>query len=214
MQKPIKALTNFSKYADPKLALTGKTILQSMTGNANFTNPTPSLAALQKTSNNFGAAMLDAANFDRNKIAIKNQYRLQLIEFIRQLGYYVNMVSMGDVPTLTSSGFPLSKVPERIHITAPKHLTILQGLNPGSLICKIPAVKGAKGYFYEISADHFTNNANWLSIPNGRTSYQFNNLLQGQKYWFRVAAVGTHNQLLYSTIVFQYVIQRSMDMAA
>lgn len=214
MQKIIKALINFSKFTDSKLEQVCKAILQAMNGNANFKVPIPTLQAIQEAVDLYSTALIEAASRDRNKIALKNQYRSQLTELMRQLGNYVNTICMGDITMLTSSGYPLGKIPAPVHILAPKNLSILQGLNAGSIVCKISSVKGAGGYLYEICADAVIKNGNWISVPSSRTSFEFTDLEQGQKYWFRVAAVGGNNQVVYSNEVYQYVMQRNMEAAA
>jgi hypothetical protein len=147
-------------------------------------------------------------------VALKNQYRLELENLMRQLGNYVNTICMGDEAILATSGFELSKQPEPRHITAPENLTLSQGANAGSMMCKVKSVKGASGYLFEATADPITKNSNWISMPSSRTKFEFENLEQGKKYWFRVAAMGSNGQVIYCNEVFQYVLQRSIDAIA
>ena len=214
LQRIVKALISFIKLTDSKLELMCNSIMQAMTGNANFTTPIPTLPVIQDVLDNYSAALIAAASRDRNKVALKNQYRNQLIELMRQLGNYVNTVCMGDVAMLTSSGFTLSKLPLPRHLTVPQNLIILQGLNVGTMVAKVNPVNGATSYLFEVVADSPNKNGNWLSFPSSRTKFEFEGLTQGQKYWFRVAAVGTNGQVVYGSEVSQFVMQRNIDMAA
>lgn len=210
----IKVLINFSKFADSKLEAVCKAILKAMTGNSNFPTPTPTLVVIQDALDNFSNGLTAAATRARNAVALKNQYRKVLIGLMRQLGNYVNTICMGDVAMLTISGFALSKLPEPRHIEAPQNLVVLQGQNIGSLLCKIKAVQGADSYLFEYTTDPVTKDTNWISIPSSRKKLEIEGLEQGQKYWFRVAAVGSNGQVVYSVEVFQYVMQRSINAAA
>ena len=210
----MKVLISFIKFSDSKLELMCNTIMQAMTGNANFINPIPTLPAIQDVLDNYSAALIDAASRDRNKVALKNQYRSELTELMRQLGNYVNTVCMGDVAKLTSSGFTLSKLPLPRHIGVPQNLIILQGINAGVMVAKVNPVAGATGYLFEVVADMPNKNSNWAIFPSSRTKFEFEGLTQGQKYWFRVAAVGTNGQVVYGSEVSQFVMQRNIDMAA
>ena len=96
----------------------------------------------------------------------------------------------------------------------PENLILSQGLNAGSILCSINAVKNATGYLFEATKDPVTENSNWISIPCTRTKCEFEGLEQGEQYWFRVAAVGSNGQVIYSNIVFQFVLQRTLDIAA
>ena len=51
-------------------------------------------------------------------------------------------------------------------------------------------------------------------MADSRVKFEFTGLEQGKKYWFRVAAVGSNGQLVYSTEMAQYVLQRSLTKAA
>jgi uncharacterized coiled-coil DUF342 family protein len=54
----------------------------------------------------------------------------------------------------------------------------------------------------------------WKSLPDSRSKYEITELEQGKKYWFRVAAVGGYNQIVFSQEVAQYVMQRDISSAA
>lgn len=206
MTKQPKALINFSKKADPSMETKSQEILQSMTGNANFPSPIPALEVVQDAQADYSTALINAASRDKTKVALKNQARLELEKLLKQLGNYVNTVSMGDVAMLTSSGYDISKMPEPRHITTPENVKLVPGMNDGSLISQADAVKGASSYIHQIAPDPLTADTKWTSISTSRRKYEFTSLEQGKKYWVRIAAVGSNEQVAYSTEVSQYVM--------
>ena len=208
MNKVIKVLLTFSRYADAKLESFCKIVMQAITGNANFPTPLPTLSAIQAALDNFGEALIAAASGNRVSVALKNQYRRELVALMRQLGNYINTVSDGNVAMLASSGFALSKFPEPRHLATPGTPVVKQGQNEGAMLMGIAAVKGATSYLHQVTPDPITKSTNWESVPSSRTKFEFTNLEQGQKYWFRVVAVGSNDQVAYSGEISQYVMKR------
>lgn len=203
--KKMKALINFSTYSDANLETKAEYILQLMTGNPAFTDPIPTLAELTTVLDRYSKALIDAAGLDRVKVAEKNKLRFKLEQMLGQLGTYVNYVALGDEAIITSSGFSVSKTPEPRIITNPANLTITNGINSGQLVSSVKAVKGASGYLHEIAADPLTDASVWKSTPSSRSRFTFNDLQPGKKYWVRVAAIGTKDQIAYSNNASQFV---------
>ena len=213
MSKTHKALINFRNYSDSKLETVCGTILQSMTGNSNFLTPTPTLNTIQGMLDNYSAALINAATRDRNKVAVKNDYRIQLEQLMTQEANYVNCICNGDLPKLTSSGMPLSKLSQPRIIESPKTIFVEQGSNAGTVILKAATVEGASGYLHKVTPDPLTSNSQWQIVASSRSKYQFDNLEQGKKYWFMVAAVGSNDQVANSEVISQFVMQRNSEAA-
>lgn len=213
MAKKQKALINFSRNSDSDLETLAESIMQGMTGNASFASPTPTLEDVQALLNSYSTALVNAATRDRNKVAQKNSDRTALEASLTSLGSYVNAVCNGNVVMLTSSGFPVSKLPQPRHIPTPENVIIEQGQEAGTLISKVPAVKGATGYVHQITPHPLTPDSEWEQFATSRTKYIFENLEQGKKYWFRVAAIGSNDQVATSSEVSQFVMQRNSEAA-
>lgn len=213
MAKKLKALINFRRYTDSDQETMAESILQSMDGNANFPSPTPALPDVQTLLNAYSTSLVNAATRDRNKVAQKNSDRAALEASLTSLGNYVNAVCNGNLLMLTSSGFPVSKLPQPRHIPNPETVIVEQGQAVGSLISRIPAVKGATGYVHQITPHPLTPESEWESFASSRTKYIFENLEQGKKYWFRVAAIGSNDQVATSSEVSQFVMQRNNEAA-
>lgn len=199
-----KAIVDYTKVRDSEISPFAEFIFNSMTGNANFPTPTPSLGDVKALVDDFSAALVDAASRDRNKIAIKNELRLQVNAALNQLGNYVNTQCNGDVTKIVSSGFKLSKTPQPRYLSEPENFTVKPGLNAGSLITKIKADKAATGYTHMMTAAPVTDNSIWTSVTSSRSQYEFTGLIQGKEYTFKVAVIGSNNQVAVSATVNKF----------
>ena len=209
-----KVLINYGKGRDADFLVKCREVEKGMTGNAYFPSPVPTIADFSKTVDDFDNAIPNAKTGDRNAVAKKNVLRLNLESMMRDLAMYVNLVSKGDIEKLTSSAFTLSKKPEPTHVPIPEILGVSQGLNPGTLIVKKRSYKGVKGFLYQVAPDPLTDKTEWTTVASSRVKYEFDNLEQGKLYWFRIVAIGSNDQLVYSNTLSQYVIQRTQLMAA
>ncbi|CAN5224143.1 hypothetical protein BH11BAC6_BH11BAC6_07250 [soil metagenome] len=200
----IKTLISFSKYSDSFFVTLVTNVILAMTGNTYFTTPTPTLASLQTLLDDYVAAIAEAANKDRTKVALKNQSRALVNTAMRQLSTYINLICMGDLAKLTSTAMILSKFPEARIISIPENLRVTAGANPQSIVCKIKADRNADGYQFMITEDAITANSIWTSEACSRSTFTFTKLDSGKKYWVKVAVVGSNGQILYSMPVSYY----------
>ena len=200
-----KALTNFAKCSDANVVPPAEFIVESLTDNPDFTDPTPKISAVDAVLTSYKTALLEASSKDRNKIALKRELRTQLNDLLQQLGVYVNNIANGDVVKILSAGYNVSKEPEPRHITVPEAPVVKPGNNPGTIVCKIKKVKNAKSYAY-LLADAQIKDAVWMNFVSTRTSFTFTNLEPGKQYLVKVAAIGSNGQIEYSTTISQYAL--------
>ncbi len=95
----------FARLADAKLNTTAESIIASMTGNAGFTTPIVSMAALGAACSSFVNALVEAQDGGKRSVATKNVAREVLVNLIRQEAAYVQSIAGEDLPLLLSSGF-------------------------------------------------------------------------------------------------------------
>jgi hypothetical protein len=201
-----KITSDYVYMSDPGLLLKANTILTSMTGNTNFDTPIPSLASVSGTIEDYSTALVAAQMRDKTKVAAKNEKRLELVETLRALGNYVTQVAEGDEATLVSSGFTLAKSGQPSPpIGNPQDLRVENGLNPGEIETSVKAVKGARSYIHQYTADPITDNSQWTSEATTRRKNVFAGLEPAKTYWFRVAAIGANEQIAYSDILSKIV---------
>jgi hypothetical protein len=186
------AIGFLTKDGDAQLDQDTETIIASMTGNANFPTPSPTLAVITTALSAFTIALADAADGGVEKTAIKNAKRAELVSLLRQLSSYVFATAGGDMTKLLSSGFPAQKTTRSPIGPLPAPITpvLSQGPVTGSLNASTPPVSGA--YIY-----------NWrVALASAPTTYvkqqqttaasnTFEGLTPGQVYNVELNAVGT-----------------------
>lgn len=108
-----RVISNYKKLSDDELAALAGKIVGALTGNANFTDPIPSLAELTAWVNDYrtkheiairGGSVLDSR--------LKNESRTTLLYQLKQLAHYINTQSGGNLAVLSSSAMILAKQPE------------------------------------------------------------------------------------------------------
>ena len=201
-----KSTFNASKLSDGILESKTHSIISSMTGNANFPTPTPSLAELEMAADNFSSALVKAGTGNRADVADKNAKRQVLVDLLVSMGMYVTFAANGDVAALLSSGFEISKDRQPAVITKPEIVRVENGLSSGQLLLNVKAVKGAHSYLHEYTTDATLAPASWVSTTSTTAKGVLSNLQPGTVYYCRVAAVGANNQLLYSDPVSRMVL--------
>ena len=183
----IKAGTSKLKPAE----LVGKSehIEKSMTGNANFANPVPTVAELTTAREKLVAAIADAQSGAHAAIASKNIAATTLSQLLVRMSRYVNSVAAGDVTKAVSSGFELAKKPDPIdQLEAPTNFEGRTATIAGQVDLRWKGVHGGRMYFVYMSTD---NGASWEQVGmSSRGRFTVTGLTSGQVYAFRVAAIG------------------------
>ncbi len=185
---------NFMRLSDSDLETKAGFILQSMTGNPHFLTPIPTLADLQTAVAAYSAALVNAADKSRMKVAEKNQARQTLELLLGQLGMYVMYIANGDEVILTSSGFSLAKTPEPQIIANPGSVSLTPGVSVGEMEAFCKTVAGARSYNHLITPAPLTEESVWESTSSSRSKMRYSNLVSGEKYYVRIEAVGSQNQ--------------------
>ena len=139
-------------------------------------------------------------------MATKRACRTALEVVLLQLGRYVMYVANGNQEMLVSSGYDLARQPEPSVLQEPGVLTVSQGISSGRLVASLDKVEGAYGYLYQITPDPLLPQSNWNSMPLNRSTGIFENLTPGQKYWIRVAAVGSGSQIAFTGVTSQIAL--------
>jgi hypothetical protein len=204
--KVAKLNLSTSPYTDADFLGKAKYVLACLTGNPSFPSPVPPLADLSAAIDAFALALVGAASGTHALVAAKNERRAELEAVYVQLGMYVMYVANGSVELLTQSGYTVAKDREPVYISNPGNVTLANGVTSGDLDCMVAAVKGSKLYLHQISDSEPAENTVWDSRTCSRSKYTFKGLQPGKKYWVRVAATGSGDQIAYSTIASQYVI--------
>lgn len=200
-----KLALNFKETKDAALYGIATGVTYRMTENNYFPDPGMLIIELGEITTQFLQAMTDASNKDRVKIAIKNSLKALLVKKLKEVGEFVKIESKGDETAMLSSGFPIFTPKEEIILKKPTNFKIQPGRGPGEIIMKINRVNGAKTYLYEWTPTPITRESIWQSIPDTRCKKKITKLPLGKEFAFRMAAIGSHNQLQYTIILTRYI---------
>lgn len=198
--KKVKAVLTFLRYSVIKKIGTYRYVIEKLTNNVTFPTPDVPLADATAVTNKLEEAYYASRDGSHEAISLMHQRETEADEVFHKLVDYVNRIADGDESKILSSGFEVSKEPTP---RQKAELTITEGEKPGTLVLRRQAVKGARSYVWQcckgdspISEDQWTN----LGVSTQAT-YEAINLISGQRYWFRVAAVTTEGTGAYAPAV-------------
>jgi len=190
--KTQKALISFAKVKDHEITNVAQNIVNKMTINAHFSQPTPTLISVQQTISAYADALLKAKDGSKQDTAYKNACRLNLENALSSLGSYVNLTAEADLVKLESSGFPLSKIPEPIGILAAPTITVTFGNNPGEIHIECSVIPNASGYIILYSpVPAPADNNEWYNKQWSSSKGTLTQLKSEIKYEFKAAAMST-----------------------
>ncbi len=181
--------------ADETIAL-ANTVKTAMTGNANFTTPTPPLATI-------GTAITTA----NTKIAAVNTIRAQLdtamtdrdlavavvAGLVTQEGAYVQNTSGGDPLKIQSAGFEIRAAAAPITLLQVMSLAATCADMEGNVDIQWDPVRGAKSYEIQITLDPNVPTSWAYKMGATKSSATIGGLTSGTKIWMRVRALGANN---------------------
>ncbi len=204
MKKP-KISTNL-KFPDAEFEIMAQAILASMTANPYFPAPTPSTIILAAGTTAYTDALLAAQSRDKNSVANKIQRKAELLNLLQQLAASVTATANGDRAILVSSGFPLQKeTGDATPLQKPENLQVINGINPGEQISSVDGQKVAKSYIHQYTPDPLLPDSVWVQTFTTASKYTFKDLVPAQKYWFKVTAIGTKEQIAISDTLSRIV---------
>ena len=177
---------------DAQLVTHTQTIILSMTDNANFPSPSPTLAVLATAKDEFATALANAANGGTELTVIKNEKRAALAGLLRQLALYVSMACKGKMAVLLSSGFPTQKpvrTPAGV-LPSPAAPVLSLGARSGELAASTTPI--ANGSIYNWRAALAAEpGVSVQEVQTTAASVTFERLTPGQIYRVDVNVVGS-----------------------
>lgn len=198
--------TSFGNLTDADFEVTTQNILLRLKTEKIFTPPFAGLADLEAALTAFSEAFVQAINGDRVAIARKNAARKTVDKILIKAAGYVTMIAGDDVTIIVMAGFTARKPRSpRPSIVVPENLKVVSGSNPGEILISVDAVDGVQNYSFEYATDPLVESSIWIVELDTRSVHLVTGLKPGQKYWFRVAAVGLRGAKMYTDIVFCFV---------
>lgn len=180
----------------------GRRLIAGITDNPTiFVTPNPSMAAFTAQVDELEAAYNEALAARLNAKTLTQVLEDRVDAFgssVSLLASYVDNTSGGDGPVIERSGFALRATPTPIGpLPAPTDVQAIASDHPGSADVGCKAMYGARTYLFQRAVDAPT--LEWKPIgASTKREGQFNSMVSGQKYWFRMAVVGTAGQSAWS----------------
>jgi hypothetical protein len=195
------------KYKDSELSNKAEHVLEKMTNNPNFPNPTPSLATLKLHNENYYEALLKSQKGSMYDTSVKKENRKILETSLNELAEYVQLTCRGDEIMILSSGFNVNRKPALVgQLQKVQNLTVNPGNNYGSVLLSCNVVPHTKIYVFEYCLAPVNTESRWVQVMSSKRKVYIEGLERGKEYAFRATAVGTHPKLVWSEMVLSYVI--------
>jgi len=193
MKKFVVAL-GLGKLSTPQKIELGNTVVLAMTGNANFTTPSPPLAEITTATGDLETAYnnFQSAGGGTSLSAIVREKEEIFDEKLTALGNYVDGIAKGSETIILSAGMKTKKQSAPIGIPAMvENLNAKSGEQTGKIELRWSPVKGARTYIVHMSDD--VNNPASYRIMGYPTASNFiaENLEAGKEFWFRIEAIGS-----------------------
>ncbi|HCN82976.1 MAG TPA: hypothetical protein DIT07_05050 [Sphingobacteriaceae bacterium] len=194
----IKSYVNVS---DADLEVKSSHIETRLTDNPDFPDIAPALAVFTGFQNTFSLALGKAVSGDKVAIALKNQAKESLVENMRSLALQIESRSNGDKAKLLSSGFDLASDGESTPaLEAPANFKVSEGPNSGQVISVVKGGWKNVAYSHEYTLSPPDVNTIWLAKTSTTAEYTFSGLPSGIKAYFRVAVIGSKDQVHYTEV--------------
>ena len=192
-----KVKLNLATRSDSELLTFSQQHIAAMTGNANYTTPSPTAAAFLTLYNNFEGALdtaVLAATTAKEKTTLKDVARVALETGLNQRGNYVELTSAGDEAKILTSNFPVREPATPIGaLPAPVDFLATMGDMFGEIDLVWSAVHGAKSYVVQHSL-YLTPRVWTQAVIVTGSKATVGGCPSGQICAFRVAAVGAAGQ--------------------
>ena len=199
---PLLKITNgFDRLPDAALMERSSFIYSNMEGNPSFPSPWPTMPDLLLLIQAFRQAVATAATGDRILIAEKRQKRFELVDALHVLGYYVLFASRGNAQIVLASGYELAKDASTSVLLKPAMPKVENTDQDGQLLVRVKKVKGAIAYIHQYTTDPELKKESWTSVTTSAVKCKLTGLQPGSKYYIKVGAIGTRQQVMYSDVV-------------
>ena len=200
--KKSRTIISFTRLSDGDLEAKALSIVDKMTDNPAFPNPVPTLADVSAALTEYSSAFSMAQNKDKVQIANKNIKREALLDLLRSLAAYVNFTANGNKSIIVSAGFDANKgITSASPMPDPKNFKVVSGRNSGQAVTSVNGVRAVKSYVHQYTPDPLTDTSMWQSKYVSSRVNVFDALEPGKKFWFRVAAIGTGDQVAYTDAI-------------
>ncbi|HEY0430474.1 MAG TPA: fibronectin type III domain-containing protein [Pyrinomonadaceae bacterium] len=194
-----KIKLNFRQLTIMDKVAKARQIVTSLMGNAAFTTPSPTLAAIIAAIDELETAHADvqaARQAAKTKTSAQSVKEDALDKLMSQLAAYVESVS-GENETLIKSAGMDTRAAATGSTDTPRQPSALEaasGDHLGEADLSWDSVPSARSYVVEKSPDPPSATSWAHASVSTKARATMNGLTPGSRYWFRVAAIGTNGQ--------------------
>jgi hypothetical protein len=190
--KKFKVKLSLHRKPVPDKVEFGRTVHIDMTGNANFTTPSPTLTILKTVTDALEAAYNARQGGAHLAVAQMHLAEEAFDKLMTALGAYVDNVAEGAEDIILSAGMQARKQPSPLGI--PVKVVNLKGKASdvlGAIRIRWKSVYGKSSYNVYMKLDGETDEQYKLVGQPTKASITLSDLESAKYYWFRVEAVGT-----------------------
>ena len=202
-----RVIIDYGDLNDNDLHKLVASMLLGLTGNPNFTWPVGKLLGIQEKNDEFNTRILAASTNDSVKIALKNEWRIDLLSEIHDTAQDVNRQAAGNLAKLLSSGLTLVRNRGIVGpLDSPSGFKVVNGPNPGELVCSVDAHSDAVMYFFYFAPVPAPEDIeDWKLKPSTKRKKTFRGFKSGDQIAVKAAYQGTVDELNYSETIYIYV---------
>ncbi len=195
-----KVKLNFRKLSITEKISRARRIVDAITDNAaSFPNPVPTLAdvtAAIDAAEQANNAAVDARAVSKQRTSVLEEKDSELTDAVTRLASYVESASGGREDVILSAQMDVRApaLQSNEPPDAPTNLTATFGDLDGEIDLSWNAMRGAQSYIVQMSPNPPTDTSWTQAAVVTISKHTVNGLVSGNKYWFRVCAVGAGGQ--------------------
>ncbi len=197
-----KVIIDYSRLTAADLIELVTNVRSKLTDNANFPDLPVKLDDLESENDKLVLINTAAEGKDREKLAELRAQKKYVADLLRTESVYCNMVAAGDEAKLLSSGFELTRTPEKHGKPEQVKKIVAAYTNvPQTIELNWSRAKFARFYNVYMSAD---GGDTWsIMETTGARTVLCDALTSGTRYQFKVIAVNTEGESIASDIASQ-----------
>ena len=186
-------LRDYSTKTDGQLGDFALHVATDLTGNANFTTPPVTPAALTTQATGFNTAVSACVNGTLAQTLTKNTLRAALVATLDQLATYVELTANNDPQKIVSSGFNLNSGTRTAQVPGMTSIMSVTNVASGKLGLDLQVADNAWAYVVEYTA--LPNGAVKTATFTNAHDVTLTGLTPATMYSLRVQVMGSGNQV-------------------
>ncbi|OQP42802.1 hypothetical protein A4H97_11620 [Niastella yeongjuensis] len=186
------------------IAMICQRVIENMENNPAFPTPPAALTELKKLLPEYQAALVKAGSRDKQMVSVKNDKKVLVLAYLKELAEYVTVTCNGDRTLILSSGFDVANDARDYQTPAIEILEVEMGA-AGEATTHAKNVSGILAYVHQYTKEQPGINTEWIGIGSSQSSHTFEGLISDKRYWFRVVAIGTNGRRSYSPVVTRVI---------